>query len=493
MDRKRFDNRRCMAFTLIVVVIAVIALSHFAATLGLYLMGDDYGHCRNMRVVDSLHRFYLHTGRFFLSTNGRFFDNFCGAMLAYIPRGILSVICAAMVALLYAATVRAVHFRRSDMLGPMLLIAVMTLTLPWGDRTMMFAVQFNYIWPSALTLFVIDTALRRNSQRFATVIAAVLAFPAGMGHEVCGPAVVCGLVVYQLCTHRLGRLDNISKLILGLFTFGAVFCCLSPAPLARIGRVTVPDDPYLILILKSDFYVILLIIAVVLVLLSGRRLVVRGLFSTSWSIWAVAAVASMLVSPLGGVVGRSGWFAQIFALIALFIWLWRYAVKFRGEWIVAAVTALLLMCYFAGFAVWQVRLNRQINDVMTAFFRAPDEPVVYDYVSDAELPVWLLKRVMTVPDPDGMSYSFSERIADSCLTGIPMILPVAVAKSDFSQLCDTERRFGDCIVTSKLSVGDTVVRDGHVYHSIHFRKDSLDLWLLRPKIDRWGQRPPGGR
>ena len=131
---------------------------------------------------------------------------------------------------------------------------------------------------------------------------------------------------------------------------------------------------------------------------AGRPKVAR-LLRSPMLILLTASVLSMVIGLWSGIVGRSGWFAQLFALIvALRVVSGRYPWLFNH--ITATVATLLSLAYYLTLDIYQSRLNDEYTRFLDGYTKSPDGAVFLDYTRDSGLPYWILGRTRGVPDPD---------------------------------------------------------------------------------------------
>jgi hypothetical protein len=119
-------------------------------------------------------------------------------------------------------------------------------------------------------------------------------------------------------------------------------------------------------------------------------------------VYAIAAVVSMIISGVSGIVGRTGWFADIFALIAMARFIINNTKPENGKMCMLAsmVIALLLLAQQSIIAVWQVKLGREA-DMVEAKFKQSENGVVFQNVTyDDEITPIALWRLRGVPDAD---------------------------------------------------------------------------------------------
>jgi len=475
------------------VLVAVTAVCWWLACSGMSFIGDDMSYnIYGGELPDGLLDFPgMVVGRF-LSLNGRMGDMLNSFWLYFVPRPGLNLLCGLMMAMFLTVVMRASGAR--TLLSRTLLVAVACMGLTWWDGSMLFVVQINYMWGSALAVFVVMTILsRREPERLQLWAALILAFPAGAWHEMAGAPVVAGLFVWLLADrrrwHGLGRERRIMALA---FAFGALVPYLSPQFWARVGGVSkvLRDDSYLKIMLLSDYPALVLAVAA----LVFRRHSVRLFRTSGWGVWAVAALLSMLVSPIGGIVGRSGWYSQVYGLIALWPLL-RLNLLGRSKVAVTATMAVAAFVVFHNveFVRWQGRLNAQLAGILEHYRKSPAEPVYIDIIGPDDVPLWVAGRSMQLLTNDYFSFKqrLSERLYDYRYP--LLILPVEVSRRDFSALRGMVR-IDDFYVADTLAVkvdhaGQFETDDGRKWVATPFTQNGRRLVLIAPRLEIPGLRP----
>ncbi|MEE0979779.1 MAG: DUF6056 family protein [Muribaculaceae bacterium] len=343
---------------------------------------------------DQYHRFLA--GHWF-GVNGRM-ANLVMPPVALLPKWITAALFSAMTVAMFALTAKAASPRRMPHM-----FAVATLlcliVLPWWDSMCIFDCLLNYVWTSALVLAALLVITRERAPRWP-VAAWLLCGVAGAMHEGASLPLTVGLLLYMIVSHRDPDRVKIRAVYLWPFIAGTLFVSLSPGIVLRAGGERIADDPLFPLMLKSTLLPAALIVALTIVSLSraGRPKVAR-LLRSPMLILLTASVLSMVIGLWSGIVGRSGWFAQLFALIvALRVVSGRYPWLFNH--ITATVATLLSLAYYLTLDIYQSRLNDEYARFLDDYTKSPRGVVFIDYTRDPGLPYWILGRTRGVPDPD---------------------------------------------------------------------------------------------
>lgn len=418
----------------LLLVIGVLYVIYFQF---IPFVGDDLSYYGTfLRYYDGLVDYPLHLARNMLRVNGRMGDKLNILWLCYLPRPLLSVISGAMIVCFIALIIRASRLPRQWVTARVALVAIIIFTMSWWDSLSLFVCQFNYVWSTVFVLAVTLVILHADFSRRWMWIMPPLAFLAAAMHEACGLATSAGLLVYFWLNRDSRPVIPAHRWTVIMFFVGSLLPLMSPAFWSRVGSADVdPNDPMWLLVLKSDFYALLLAIFIILQLIIAPGRLAKAMKSP-WAIFAVAAIASMAMSAVSGIVGRSGWFAQAFALIALFRW-------FAGSrlhiprWFGAIASTLLtaaIILHLAEVIRYQRITGTQLQRCIDLYAANPAQPVYIDYLGDPQQPWWLLHKTRGVPDADD-SYII-ETISDLHGDGIhPLIvLPEASLTLDTDTL-----------------------------------------------------------
>ncbi|MDE5785496.1 MAG: hypothetical protein K2H98_03100, partial [Duncaniella sp.] len=227
-------------------------------------------------------------------------------------------------------------------------------------------------------------------------------------------------------------------------------------------------------------------IAYALSLLFSRR--VRSSYSTLMDspacIWAIAAILALAPVAAGGIVGRSGWFSQAYALIFLCYWMRTCDIRVRPgfaagaaavAWIAAAVQSVATV-------VVAVDFNRRMTDIDRAYLESADGIVFADDVDYLTDPWWTLQRI------DHRTQDlYYERKAFADFhhkDRLPVILPREAEMLDFTMPVDVT--FPSC---AAIKSDRPTVNDCETAVILPFRRDGYDFYLLLPPRPlAWGER-----
>lgn len=479
------------------LTIGIIVVCAFLSAYGMPFLGDDLNHSiRTAEMFPHWYQWPLAVPYQWLTGNGRFGDMMGNILLAQAPMWLLASLSAVMEGLFYFMAVKLSFPMRQAVLPRLVIIAVIMFAFPWWDSFFLFVCRINYIWSISLTLLVLWFALfRRNRDEESKWIWVLLfvALIAGWSHEACGMPVVAGLVVYFLYVRKFGSLPKIDRITLVAFAAGAVFSVTSPCSYSRLGSVGAPDDSVPVLILKSSFIVLILVmVLIVLCCLNNGRRKILSLCHGPWIVLVVAALCSTLFVAVGGVVGRSGLFSQMYALIALAI----LVRKLVGEeplaltGIPVRLTSVLLFLAMAGHDVgvcaYQIEGNRELRYCRNLYERSSDGVIFASPRQRNEFPWWTLGKNKACVDNDDfwLVEVYDLRLGDG--RRHYRILPEKLANpndGDYRSAAEAAGGWIECGKPDGVGPDNIMVRDGDQYTVVNFSAgDGQTLYYISPRI-----------
>jgi hypothetical protein len=333
--------------------------------------------------------------------NGRM-ANFIAPLCLNLPKIVLGTLCGLVIGFLCYNIVTKSKSQNNPLLAMIILLTAMW-GFSWWDSFYLFDVNFCYVWASLAALLAVGVILsgRLYSKRKTLLISALM-ICAGQFHEASSLPICGGLCIYYLLNRNKWPQGRQWWPVIG-YIIGALVVLASPRLWHRAMYEVEPNDPLLILLLKSDAIVLLmlLLIAGAMFKRTWRTTVLTELRGIT-GIFAIAAVLSMIISGISGIVGRSGWFAEIYALIAIARFINNHFTPVNNK--VVAVTsiilAILLLTQQSITAFWQIKMGRESDQFEEAFIKSSNGVVYQDVTYDNEIPGIVLSRVRGVPDAD---------------------------------------------------------------------------------------------
>ncbi len=378
-----------------IALCAAVFVLFLAQGLCIGLEGDDLSYSAYCNYYGGgLLHYPRWVARHWALTNGRAANYLAPLMLYFSPRWLMAALNAVAAAMYLYFAGRCLPM--GGAWAKCALAAMLLLTMAWWDSSTLFDVSFNYVWASAFGLGFVSVWMRLRADgapayRLWSVAAlGAFAFIAGQMHEAMSAPLCAGIGAYYLMGRRWRSIGRVERIFALCFLAGAILCISSPGIWSRFNAERVPDDTPGVILIKSDFYVLaLLAVSIISVMLDRKRL--ERLMATEWIVFAVAAVASMCFSAVGGIVGRSGWFAQTYALIALVWYFWPARGGSMLKVSVSMLTAVAVACW-AVMTMVQHRLGAEARQASALYWQSPTGTFYMDHAGVDDLPWWTLGR-----------------------------------------------------------------------------------------------------
>lgn len=320
--KKHYDLPTCRPGRGVWVALIYSALL-FAAAWCLWglctpLLGDDLKAAFKFRDLDTppLVSELRYSYGIYLTTNARTGDMLAPLWLYALPPVVGALMLGAGVWVSIIGITRLSGVSRRTPLALALFVVCVYVALPWRD--MLFRVcHFNYVWGTALCALILIGLLEKRLNNKAWIWCVPLVFVATATHEASGFPLGIGLIAWWVTNRKQGdrHLTTIQKWWIAAILAGALFSICSPASYARLGSGEPPQISLWGQLTQTIPLVVLLAIRMVWLWVRTRRM--RVLLHTRWTLFAAAAFTSAVFTLAGGIGGRGGWYAEVFALIAL--------------------------------------------------------------------------------------------------------------------------------------------------------------------------------
>lgn len=393
-------------------------------TFGLYLLfpltGDDYAYMGTFRTIDGfdgvwpLGKLYRWYPFHWLHANGRLANLFAMLSLTFLPKWLTAVIMGAATWGMMALALRLGNAWRDRTLAATAALAYIAVAYPWWD--LMYTTDFNFNYPVATCaglLFVYIWQRYRGIRKgWVRAFCLITAFIAGGFHESMGaPLLAAGLwlLVANRGTNAALRLP---KAPLAAFGAGVALAFCSPGIWGRATSGRVPDAPLGELLLCSAPLTLaaIALFAVLFCFKRQREWLLRG--CCGWfGFWMAASVGALLFCAAGGIIGRSGWFSQSFALIALLLWGEERVPKPAAPVakLLTAVLAAAALFFTAAPIPYVAEMASREAEARELLKISDNGVVVADIPKESAQPWWTLKRVRSL---DADDYYLLQVIAD---------------------------------------------------------------------------------
>lgn len=201
----------------------------------------------------------------------------------------------------------------------------------------------------------------------------------------------------------------------------------------------------------------------------------KQLIRTPWVIFVIAAVASLPFCAVSGIIGRTGWFSQIFAIVTVFYYYnaTGFSLNRRLAAVLSIGLAVLLVAHCFVTLRQQYVMGRELMSMIDLYRRSPDGVVYMDYIRDSEQHPFALRKARGVHDPEETYYIETITRYYGSEDRPLVVVPEAIEKIPAAEIAGIEP-VGDCFVSDSY-VGE---RDGYVV--VPFTKEGRRLYLYRP-------------
>ena len=495
------DNLFKVRNYIIPTIIILIGAAYVVLTSLVEYRGDDLGYATGLSdyISNSGHGAWRYPFSHILNVNARMGDTFNFIFLDWLPRPLLNILCGVAVGAFYWLVLRlAFRQKKTGVTARLTVITLLTFTFQWWDLFLMLVVQINYIWAVVLNLFCIFLILKKDLSAKAVIGLIPLFLISPAMHEACGLPISAAAILYILLRDRsLGILTESPRRALYIsYGIGTFIPFLSPAFYRRLFSTVsdaVPDDSILTIFLKSDYYIILLFVILMVILLSDSKKL-KAILTSHTSFWIIAAVISAMISSVSGVVGRSGWFAQTFALIASVQILCNYDWKIKRDsgCFLSAIMIFSILFHYGALIYWQNIYYNFTRKVLTEYRKNPSSPVYTDYISFSDAPEWLLGKPLGMFDASDWYCLEVERRANDIDEKYPLvILPSQMKEIDLTKAHLPYLGIGCAIYPNDTDMKEPeieILKSGEQMSKIPFEINGRKLVLYRLRDMRPGDR-----
>lgn len=270
----------------------------------------------------------------------------------------------------------------------MLLTFMLTFMLPWYEEMFTQCYALNYIWSTALALWLAHLFLiKENPPHY--IISALIGLVMGAWHEgIAGPLLV-GFVAYLLINRRAVNRQRVAMTI-GLVS-GLIWLAIAPGTQSKMGYTISSLDIYAIVyklvLYHSPLLILSLSILIALIKKDTRKLVADPVFVAFVAICVTGSVLNFITNI--GV--RTGWMGYVFGIISI-IYLWRnmkVARYGRGKSIqkriVTIAVALFLLTHYIVVVYYTINIRAEYDKVMVEYDKSPDGQVFADVTYDYQV------------------------------------------------------------------------------------------------------------
>lgn len=408
-------NDRSIAISNILplLLISVIGIAYAAMGFWIPPVGDDLGFIHSFRSQDDCwYAFPRYMYRAWLWNNARMADILNPIGYVFMPQWLRAVSNGVAVILMFYMTLRlSSQLNQKSPFIPVLIIFILTFAMRWDGIWMEYNTFYNYIWSSTFAMLALSFLFSRYSMsnKWYCWMMLPFCFIASAMHEAIGLPLAASLVIMSIVTPFYRNAGTIRRFVLIAMISGGVFTLTSPGNFKRIGSMLQPEPLIQIVFGSAAFVVILLLLSAYLFVC--KRSLLYSLLRSQWIVYVGIALFSSVFMLLSGFGGRTGWFAQLFAMIAVFRAIAKldFTVDKNVGWICSVILSCLIVFHMVMLAAWQRKLSEETREVIAEYEDSADGIVFYDYTKDFEIPWYLLRKPHGFPDDDDTYYRYRMR------------------------------------------------------------------------------------
>lgn len=386
------------------ILVAAVTLLMVAAYVIAPYAVDDWSYISVFRTHDALHPDWptlvvKYMPRHWLGVNGRGANFLVAYAMAFLPKWLVSAFCGAAVGAMLALVLRlgGVWHRSGRTTLAVSTVAVILLLFPWWDWMYSVDLNFNYVVATVFPLAFL-LGMRANLSPW---LLCPLGLVAGCMHEAVAVPVMAGIVWLMMSNRVPWRsLPGRTRAALMCFAFGVAVVLFSPGIWGRFlhpGRGA--DGPmWEIVIFSAPMTLLMLALFGIALCRPASRQRFAAELRRPLGFFFVAAVVSLCFCAVSGVLGRSGWFSQIFSIIAMLLWFGGSHVRLPRP---AAATVSTLMCVLS-LAVCILPIPRLVTvaRAQESLVSTPDGLWFGQLPDEHSQQLWLLGRVRSVEPSD---------------------------------------------------------------------------------------------
>ena len=407
------NSRIAISEILPLLLIFLIGIAYAAMGFWMPPLGDDLGFIDSFKSQDDCwYSFPRYVYRAWLWNNARMADMLNPIGYVFMPQWLKAVSNGAVVVVMFYMTLRlASQLKQKSPFFPVLIIFILTFAMRWDGIWMEYNTFYNYIWSSAFAMLALSFLFSKYSSfnKWYCWLMLPFCFIASAMHEAIGLPMAASLVIMSIITPFYKNAGIIRRFVLIAMISGGLFTLTSPGNFKRIGSMLQPEPVIQIVFGSAAFVVILLLLCAYLFVC--RRSLLYTLLRSQWIVYVGISLFSSGFMLLSGFGGRTGWFAQLFAIIAVFQGLAKldFTVDKTIGWICSAILSYLIIFHIGKLAEWQHKLSDETREVIAEYKNSPDGIVFYDYTKDFEIPWYLLRKPHGFPDDDDTYYRYRMR------------------------------------------------------------------------------------
>ena len=349
-------------------------------------------------------------------TNGRMADFLITAILHWFPQWLIALINGFLWSFLLYLTLKISGCLSRHFVLALSIIAIYCLALPWWHRFMLTAVVFNYICASVFGILTVYLYIKKrhglSESKLSSAAIFIFALITGMMHEAMSFPLYAGIVFYTLTStssypgilkFEKKPITKSQRTILWGMGIGVFFVLFSPGIWRRFFRAvdSTPTEPFITVFIENNFLFIILAILCGCLWFS-KRSILKNALTGKTGIFIIAALVSVLFSSVSKAPGRSGFFVQLFSLVAIADICRHFKPRPSKIFVLfwGAIVFISVFTCYATFLKWQIKRGKEYMHIISSYKKSTDGTVYADYTYDYEVPALARGMTLGVPDAD---------------------------------------------------------------------------------------------
>lgn len=421
------------------VIIALVVISVGSGLLDFFLpaMGDDlmfWSHLGLDNYTAPDRKTLSFIAAHISGCNGRVFDYMGPVIINLLPRALASTVMGVMAGMFFYSILFAARVpRRGHVAFSMALLSITLAVMPWWDSLFLRVCQFNYSWGTTFCLLFTGLFFSDRSLKMAgktTLLSlCLLGVCAGAAHEQTGVAMSATYILWGLHGRRYRRLSMRRKMMIAGLFFGTFLTIAAPSIWHRAAAGTVRQNLLPLLTTTLPVYLLLLMLIGMLAMTRAGRKYLGRMAATDWTVYVIAGFFAGIIAVAGGIPGRTGFFAEACAIVALaqMALTCRNTISRVAGGVIAAVCMAAISLHFAVSVRWQRQMGQEYDDVRIAYTSSADGIVYYDFSNRYDASPLTLYRVKGVADADDFWNLHALREAYRTDGLLPVVLPTSLS------------------------------------------------------------------
>lgn len=380
-------------------IIAMITISHVLIYLLMPYSCDDYwymtplrDYCMGIDTSFPINGLWDCWKYHFQNDNIRL-ANIVFTLFLLIPKIIPSIISGLLVGAILWLASKLSGINSHNPLLMSIMAFMLSFMLPWYEQMFTLCFAFNYIWASALTLWL--AYLFFYKEKIPNVfISLLLGFIMGAWHEGFSLPLLVGFIIYAIF-HQQVITKSHSAIILGLI-LGLVWLAQAPGLQSNLGyRANLLDFSTILqklVLYHIPLFLLLLSTIITIIHKNTRRFIFEPLFVSLISI-CLTGVTLNLIMNIGV---RTGWMGYLFGIIST-LYLCAKTFNYNQpksilKYILTIIISLTLIVHFTIVIFYTIKVKHEFEYVLEEYHKSPDGVVFADITYDYQAAPFAWKK-----------------------------------------------------------------------------------------------------